>query len=319
MNKKQLNLITKSNAIYIASENGKAIFYAYHLLDDLFFKIDTEIKFQYLGSVKISPLGIKSQLSTSLQNCKEIDFVMTFNSDKSVNLDKLKIGSLEVVYDEESVPLDFEKNPESYDLTGLDVSYISKYASTDKTRVFLNSVFFAKNGDIVATDGRRMGIQKTEFEFTDVLIPSRVFKYLKTSKITLSLENDNFIFKCTDYDIMGKCVNGCFPNYQRVIPNYENNLEPFWFDFDFKGQKSLICELTNKDYPRVTFTENKILCQNYEVGITNLNSEPVIFNSYFINDLQNKVNQCFLNTDKPCVFCNENKFIAVIMPCRCEK
>jgi DNA polymerase-3 subunit beta len=88
-------------------------------------------------------------------------------------------------------------------------------ASTEKTRYYLNGVYFDPRGFIVATDGHRLFCAKIEaWDGDSFLIPNDMLKRAMTG-------NKALIVEVTATSIDGVAyvpIDGTFPDWTRVIP-----------------------------------------------------------------------------------------------------
>ena len=199
------------------------------------------------------------------------------------------------------------------------INKIGLSVHTDLDRYFITGVFFDENGNIVATDGRRLSLAKTDNVFGETIVNPIAFSYFKgevlmqwNEKITKISQNDNVVYI---YNIDGR-----FPNYPKVIPeSYETtgtiNLSLFkneklykdkWmnrviFDGDSVSSDLLGCEIGKVSNPFIKASFNglflkDIIKQHGEevaVSVPELNSEGFI--------------------DKTCHFGDDNYF-TIIMP-----
>ena len=112
-----------------------------------------------------------------------------------------------------------------------DMKKCEKSSSCDKNRYFMMSVYIDnENKCLVSTDGRRLvragytDVLDFKFNKSNAVIVNKEWVKLveekKESKLLLSekyicLENDS-------YYLFGKYIEGMFPNYRRVIPEYKD-------------------------------------------------------------------------------------------------
>jgi DNA polymerase-3 subunit beta len=108
--------------------------------------------------------------------------------------------------------------------------------SDDETRYFMNGVYFEKvNGSLVmvATDGRRLAYIKKDAgegitDFAGVIIPPKVLNIITKRSgdeglISLSVTDKIIFINFGSYKLSSVLLEGQFPNYQRVIPENQNN------------------------------------------------------------------------------------------------
>lgn len=314
MTQKQINQILGKRQsfiyFYLTSEDARACFFtAVDALTSTFIKTKTDIVYNYRQPLLIKDVNlVKERIKYELANIEKIE------TDGSI----VKIGKVELKAENDTLPIELDDNYRFYNLSEFNIPRLEKYSSTDATRCFMNGVFFAKNGDCVATDGRRMAVQKTTLKFDDFIVSRQVFKFFEKSKY-LRLEyypkSKTCVFSDDEKTIYTECIDGRFPNYQRVIPQYE--LKPYEIDFDYKKHKKLI-ESFSKKLPKVSLYGNDIYCEDYKVGSTNLNSDFVVFDANFLNDIiKDTSKNCDISggsQTKACVFGDEN-FKVICMPC----
>ena len=114
--------------------------------------------------------------------------------------------------------------------------------SSEETRYFLNGIYFHKNKDtnddvltMVATDGHRLA--KIDFNSSDniinmpgVIIPRKtIFELSKlladySGNIKINVDPNKIIFFVNKSILISKLIDGSFPDYQRVIPDSNNNI-----------------------------------------------------------------------------------------------
>lgn len=313
MTQKQINQILgkRQSSIYLTSEDARACFFTpIDALTTTFVKTETDIVYNYRQPLFIKDVNlVKERIKYELANIEKIE------TDGSI----VKIGKVELKAENGTLPIELDDNYRFYNLSEFNIPVLEKYSSTDANRYFMNGVFFAKNGDCVATDGRRMAVQKTDLEFDDFIVSRQVFKFFEKSKY-LDLDyypnSKTCVFSDDDKIVFTQCIDGTFPNYQRVIPKYE--LKPYEIDFDYKKHKHLIESFSPKALPRVCLYENGIYCGDYKVGSTSLNSDLIVFDANFLNDIiKDTSKNCDISGGsqvKACVFGDEN-FKVICMPC----
>jgi DNA polymerase-3 subunit beta len=108
--------------------------------------------------------------------------------------------------------------------------------SDDETRYFMNGVLFEKVENklvMVATDGRRLSyISKDAPEnvadFNKIIIPPKVLNIIMKragdeGPVSISVSDKTIFIKFGSYYLSSVLIDGEFPNYQRVIPEQQNN------------------------------------------------------------------------------------------------
>ncbi|MFQ5863737.1 MAG: DNA polymerase III subunit beta [bacterium] len=103
--------------------------------------------------------------------------------------------------------------------------------STDELRTTLMGVYLQvmeKELRMVSTDGHRLvkivdkKFNSAEFQ-KDMIIPTKALNLLlkniqSNEKTKVNLSEDHVVFELGDTTILSKCIEGQFPNYERVIP-----------------------------------------------------------------------------------------------------
>lgn len=199
------------------------------------------------------------------------------------------------------------------------INKIGLSVHTDLDRYFMTGVFFDENGNIVATDARRLSLAKTENVFGKTIVNPIAFSYFKgevlmqwNEKMTKISQNENVVYI---YNIIGQ-----FPNYPKVIPESYKTTGIINLSL-FKNEKLY----KDKGYNKVIFdgdsvSSNKLGC---EIGKV---SNPFIkasFNGLFLKDIIKQHGEevsvsvpelddsGFIN--KACRFGDDNYF-TIIMP-----
>jgi DNA polymerase-3 subunit beta len=109
--------------------------------------------------------------------------------------------------------------------------------SDDETRYFMNGVYFEKTEDsliMVATDGRRLAyINKNAGtgieDFAGVIVPPKVLNLITKRSgdeglISISVTDKIIFISFGSYKLSSVLLEGQFPNYQRVIPESQDNI-----------------------------------------------------------------------------------------------
>lgn len=113
-----------------------------------------------------------------------------------------------------------------------------KYAMAQQDiRYYLNGVLISIDGDslcIVATDGHRLAFTRAQLESsyarTEAIIPRKAINELSRlledsdSEIILNISDKNISAEFSGISFITKVIDGKFPDYKRVIPEYSNSL-----------------------------------------------------------------------------------------------
>lgn len=102
--------------------------------------------------------------------------------------------------------------------------------SDDETRYYMNGVYIEKKEDtivMVSTDGRRLAcIQKVVKgvpDFKGVIVPPKILNLImkragEQGPVNIAVSERNLYVKFDNYNLSSALIEGQFPNYQRVIP-----------------------------------------------------------------------------------------------------
>jgi len=157
--------------------------------------------------------------------------------------------------------------------------------SNEETRYFLNGIYFHKNsnqGDenfsIVATDGHRLA--KIDFNITGspsdmpgVIIPKKTINELckllseYNGTVKINLDPNKIIFFVDKCILISKLIDGSFPDYQKVIPDNNNNILSVNRN-DLFMAVDRVSTITNERSPAIKFK----LLQNV-MNMTSVDSE----------------------------------------------
>lgn len=110
--------------------------------------------------------------------------------------------------------------------------------STEETRYYLNGIFFHAAPDgvkLVATDGHRLAkqfiaIENVPQDMPGIIIPKKTVETLskhlpKDAPIVLQVSDAKIRILIDDMVIVSKLIDGTFPDYQRVVPNYSGGID----------------------------------------------------------------------------------------------
>lgn len=112
------------------------------------------------------------------------------------------------------------------------LKFVMQAMSQEETRYYLNGVFFGDDM-IVATDGHRCHYFKWDFEWKiqtgrmGTIIPSdamnriiQAYQELKETALYFTLYKDRWEFKIGVITMVGKSIDGTFPEVKKIIPTY---------------------------------------------------------------------------------------------------
>ena len=224
--------------------------------------------------------------------------------------------------------------------------------SNEETRYFLNGVYFHKknlnnvdNLSLVATDGHRLAKIDLPYpngliDLPGVIIPKKtIYELCKlltdiNEEIIINIDPNKIIFYIGKTTLISKLIDGNFPDYQRVIPENNNNIvtaerEKFSEVVDrvstitsektraikFRLLKNLI-NMTSSDPENGTATEDMIVHyegEEIEIG----------FNSKYLLEMINQLDEEklileFSDSASPLIVreSSSNDLIYVLMPMR---
>ena len=116
------------------------------------------------------------------------------------------------------------------------ITQTSFAVSDDETRYFMNGVFLEKKDNsfiMVATDGRRLSFIKKELEsvpenLESSIIPVKILGLIKKlatgeGEFLIAISEKTIFIKFDNNKIYSNLIEGQFPNYQRVIPEKQEN------------------------------------------------------------------------------------------------
>ncbi|MBF0432331.1 MAG: DNA polymerase III subunit beta [Fibrobacteria bacterium] len=163
-------------------------------------------------------------------NCVVDNDIVTIQSGESFQCNIVGYGA------EEYPGIPEDEDVENFSIQGADLKFLfenSSFAVSNDftTRVSLTGVYWEyKDGELlmVGTDGHRFGkawLPLDEFNMNkNVILPTRaITQVLKiasgsTDAISVSLGKSNITFKIGTVTIISKCIEGPYPEYEKVIP-----------------------------------------------------------------------------------------------------
>lgn len=116
--------------------------------------------------------------------------------------------------------------------------YMVQYAMAQQDiRYYLNGVLVVIDGEylkLIATDGHRLAFTSTRlnkaYAKREVILPRKTVNELvklladSEEKITIELSDNQVKISFSDITLTSKVIDGKFPDYDRVVPNYTNHL-----------------------------------------------------------------------------------------------
>ena len=116
------------------------------------------------------------------------------------------------------------------------ISQTSFAVSDDETRYFMNGVYLENQENdlvMVATDGRRLSLirktfNKLDLSFSPVIIPPKVLHLVKKlcsgeGEVAMAVTDKHVFFEFDNQKLSSNLIEGQFPNYNRVIPEKQDN------------------------------------------------------------------------------------------------
>lgn len=121
-------------------------------------------------------------------------------------------------------PIDKGKLLAGFKMSLQNLRWINKAAGKEEARYYLNGVFFASNGDIVATDGHRLHLlpkawcgYKGDHGF---LVPRQAIELMpKKGDVSILLHENASVICTPDLTLTAKLIDATYPDYQRVVPD----------------------------------------------------------------------------------------------------
>ncbi len=261
----------------------------------------------------------------------------TIKSDEFPKLYKEK-GSKIATFNEEEMRKDF--------------SLIIFSASQDTTRPALSGVLIKNEEDgflLVATDGYRLSLKHHKAPgavvktMNTLIIPARVFREIMSIKeessdieVFASKESSQVIFNQGETLLVGRLIEGAFPNYEKIIPT-DFSTQVF-FDREEMQKAVKICSIFARDSANIikfTLNKNQIIVssQSPSIGENTVTIDALLkgeeneiaFNAHYLHDVLSGVEEkdmVFEMTGplNPGVFKikDDNSFLHLIMPVRVQ-
>lgn len=197
-----------------------------------------------------------------------------------------------------------------------DFSLIVFSASLDTTRPALSGVLVKNEPEgflLVATDGYRLSLKhhkinnKSKKEQTQLIIPARVFRELMSVKeevqeieIYASNENSQVLFYQGETLLIGRLIEGTFPNYEKIIPtDFSSQIV---FDREEMQKAVKICSIFARDSANIikfALRKNQIVVssQSPQVGENTVivdaslkgEENEIAFNARYLQDVLSNV------------------------------
>lgn len=103
------------------------------------------------------------------------------------------------------------------------INKVIPFANTDELRRNMAGVYF-DNGNIVATDGFRMVVVKSECKIDNLLLPIEVAKLFdKFNSPTVNYTGEELLIESDSLTMYAKAIDDTFPAYKQVIPDTTDN------------------------------------------------------------------------------------------------
>jgi DNA polymerase III sliding clamp (beta) subunit (PCNA family) len=247
----------------------------------------------YINSFQ-SPLSVidndDSSVYKFLVNFKEFEFIIKSIKDTELILDFTDFSFANIAIN--SIPCSIELKHDAFpkvdieDFNGEDVKTIhissenknvfvnaNTFASDDEIRYFMNGIHIEINNNllnIVATNGRILYVNKNiksyDVGFEPVTVKTTGVSNIllkEISTIKISKDNKYVLFHLNDNsDLLLIKLDGQFPNYNRVIPEYRTP-EYIYFNKELKekilfmNNLAKVKKLTKKEFHTITYTVKK--------------------------------------------------------------
>ena len=224
--------------------------------------------------------------------------------------------------------------------------------SNEETRYFLNGIYFHKKTidnknylTMVATDGHRLAkidykVDKDIPDMPGVIIPKKTINELcklladYSGPINISIDARKIIFFINSSVLISKLIDGSFPDYQKVIPQNNNNILTI-NRIDFSKAVDRVSTITNDKSPAIKFKLLKDMMNMTSIdaesgqATEDINTEykgseiEVGFNSKYILEMINNLEDenitlSFDNESSPLIATESSnpELIYVLMPMR---
>lgn len=273
-------------------------------------------------------IKILDRFENLLHFCKSLNFTKIDN--------EIFMNGEKIEYEEYNGFLEGYQKDIQFNLSKNELNIIKNVGlatSTDLNRYFMTGIYFAENGDIVATNARRLHCFKSNLSsFKNDIVPPKTFKTIKndaciTRYIKTELEKTSVIWEISDRKntVFSECIEGQFPNYKKVIPDFTSENPVLIKNMEmFKDYK----KFTSASSPSILIQKNNNVISKYlNISIGDIKiSEPkeMCFNAQYLADVYKLLgSECNLyspgdmKVSEPSVFSNNNKDVfAVVMPMR---
>lgn len=208
----------------------------------------------------------------------------------------------------------------------------------DEGRHFLTGLFLhIKDNKLiaVATDGHRLSESFCNYEhydFNGIIIPRKTINQLKdildSDDLNIKISNNKILFKCNNYTIISKVIDGQFPKYQNIIPKDNNKIFSIEKDVLVNSiDRALIMSNDKQNSLAMEISSNKLIIKSSsvngdsseELDINYLGEDLVIgFNARFLLESiaiyeSDLVTLRFGTSNNPLVIKEENQ-TSIIMP-----
>lgn len=227
-------------------------------------------------------------------------------------------------------------------------SYLTFAVSTEESRPQLTGVYIDKKEDVinfVSTDGYRMSVRTVKMEkskieeslIVSVRLISEVLALKKTDDVVLRInkKENQIIFEVGDIILVGRMIEGTFPDYEKVIP--KESKTTVLLDREQFLQNIRLASVFAKDTSNIVSVEIKndtisLLAKAQGVGegesVMEVKQEgddnKIAFNIRYLFDLVKTVTEPELilklnSSNEPALFeIKEKAFKHVIMPIQAE-
>lgn len=292
---------------------------------------------ELINSIPDETITLETTEDTLIVKSKKTKSVFqTIKSDEYPNLYKEK-GEKIALLDEDEVKSDF--------------SSIIFASATDTTRPALSGIMVKSEEAgflLVATDGYRLSLKhhKTnnkKVEPNTFIVPARVFRELMAVKeesknidVFVSPESSQIIFSQGETLLVGRLIEGTFPNYEKIIPSDFSSQVMFDREEMLKAVK--ICSIFARDSANIikfSLQNNQIVVSSTspQVGENTVTVEGVLkgeeneiaFNARYLLDILSAVSQKEMMFEmtgplNPGVFKikDDASFLHIIMPVRVQ-
>lgn len=289
MNRNIVKTFCGKGEILVLSENGKAVSFTGNFERGA---VRTDLDAKYNGPVlHISRIGRTSlrkiKPALELMDIKEIRFdgIYLLIGGYEIGADEVKSNALPDILGEHGNPVETHE----FDAEGVKrIMHIADCASRDTGRLFMNGVYFAKNGDIASTDSHVCPVWRTKGSFGKIMVYYDAFEPFKKSKKlemkVYGIGRRTVVLTDGKTTVYSMEIDGDFPNYMKLIPGKgKGYVSGKGVYIDYKKFGNYIKSTGSKYVPAsVDFVDKTVWCNGIAVGTLGFSIDPLRVQSDYI-------------------------------------